>query len=127
VGIPVGDLPASAIAEVDAATGAGHRVIALRGRPSIGKLDAARRVADRTGRALLAVDVPSLLRLTSVTPAHAVRLIFREALLLRATVYWSGAEMLWDPSHLVELRTLTSQLASWRSVPCLLGGGADWE
>jgi len=117
-----GELTDSALAVLQSAVGV--PAIALRGRPGIGKLAAARHVAARTGKDLLVVDVANLLH--DAAPALLVRLIMREALLLDAAVYWSGAEPLWSAAQLPLLHTIEAQATAWRPV-CLFGGAAQWE
>jgi len=119
-------LPRTAVELVARTVAGGHPLVALRGRPSIGKAEAARGYAAGLDLGLLVVDVPALLAGAGPDPVDAVRLIFREAMLLCAAVYWSGGEALFDPTHEPVLRAIRRYLASW-PVVCLFGGGTDWE
>ena len=118
---------AAATLVVDAAR-AGAGLIGLRGAASVGKRDAARLFARSVGLNLLRVDVPALLACPACAPPQAVRLIFREALLLSAAVYWVRADRLWADGDLeaATLRTLEGELAR-SPIPVVLGGDAAWE
>jgi ATPase family associated with various cellular activities (AAA) len=104
-------------------------LVALQGRQSIGKRQAARLIARDLGRPLLEIDVPTLLRCPACSPPQAVRLVMREARLLDAVVYWSEAAALWDESTPLAgaaLAVLEAQTRSWGGV-ALLGGRIAWE
>lgn len=112
---------------VTAAARAGDLLV-LNGPPSIGKRQAAMLYARTRGVGLVMVDVAELIRCQACSPSQAVRLVLREALLLSAAVYFSGANNFWsdDERTVAAGRTLEAQLES-SPVFCVLGGPYNWE
>lgn len=123
-------LSASTLELIAGAMAHGHSgLIALKGPPSSGKTESARLMARDISCPLLTVDVPAMLRSSACSPPHAIRLVMREARLLRAVVYWSQAPVLWDQNvstNGAALSVLEEQLKNWSGL-CLLGGDSDWE
>ncbi len=122
-----GAVPEATAATVDALAARDVRVAALIGPPMSGRRSAAARLARAAGRRLLCCDVAGLLA-SGLPPALGVRLVFREAFLANAAVYWAGADALWDEDPRVGAvrGALVAELGFW-PVACLLGGGARWE
>jgi len=99
----------------------------LTGEAGSGKRLLAAEACRRIGLGLLVVDTARLLQADA--PPATVRTVFREAVLQRAAVYWSGADRLWsegDQAAAAARATVLDELLDSR-VPLLLGGAASWE
>jgi hypothetical protein len=122
-----GGIAADVMGRVVAAANS-NTLLVLAGPPSIGKKDAARLFAACAGRSLLVVDVATLLRCQACSPPQAVRLIFREALLLGAAIYWSGANLLWsDDEKATACQRILEKHLKVAPFPCVLSGPTRWQ
>ena len=103
-------------------------LLVLNGQPSIGKRQAAILYAQTRAIGLLTVDVAGLIRSQASSPSQAVRLVFREAMLLSAAVYFAAANSFWadDDKTAAAERTLETLLQS-STVACVMGGPNAWE
>jgi MoxR-like ATPase len=106
----------------------GRFIVAFDGAVGSGKRTSARRLATAVGRTMLEVDTPAFVLSAAPPAATLARLLFREASLHDAALYFSAAPALFEDAE-APRRAMAAVLAQMSAFGTLvmLGGPKRWE